>query len=138
MCTTARARLLFPLLSLGLAACGDPAVILPETLGIVAFAPSHGAVGIDPQVAAAVVFSHPLPADAPLDLHLRLERVAPVQELVVALSLSEDRYAVLLDPQDTLAPANSYRLWVGAGLAAEDPDVRPLPVDVAATFTTSP
>ena len=121
---------------LAVAGCGDPQLVLPETISIVAIEPNHGAVGIGVSVTAVVVLSHPLASELDLDKYFVLSRKSDAQELVTTLALSGDGHTVTIDPDADLELDTSYRITVTAKLRGADDDIKPLPVDVSADFDT--
>jgi hypothetical protein len=122
---------------LSLNACGDPQIILPQTLQIVTVAPPHGAIGIGVSVQVAVVFAHPLAPETDLGQVFGLSLFDSGVAVVTTNTLSDDRYSVTLTPAQPLTRATTYVIEIKAGLESSDNQVDPLPSAVRSSFTTS-
>ena len=116
--------------------CGDPHVVLPQTLQVVTIEPPHGAMGIDPAVQVAVVFSHPLPASTHLETYFTLALAATQVAVVTTPTLATDGYTVTLVPAQALEAATSYSITIAAGLSSSVADIAPLPTAIRSQFTT--
>ncbi len=140
------ATLLFGLVSLG--ACGQPELIVPDIMSIVAILPSGGSVNISTDVQPAVYFSHPA-ADAEQvksSLHLTClgspPCTAPTADACGAAAVDAVQSYESANQLGRLAPASQldsnmcYAFVIDKGVAAEDSAVGSLPVQIRAVFQT--
>jgi len=133
-----------------LAACGEPEVVVPNVLQVVAILPNHGATDIGTAVEGRVYFSHQLKSAVAASTRVALTCLGtppcntPVQsgcgsvaEVPADISFEVDQVAHLA-PADPLGVNLCYRLSVTAGIEAADADVGPLGVTVLSDFQTTP
>ena len=132
-------------------ACGDPQIVVPDVMTIVALLPSHGSTLVAPNVQALAYFSHPAASSAEVVGAFSLQCLgAPTngtcaQPDDTACSVAEPAATVTYDATTQVArlvPANPlqdntcYVLIVSAGVESSEPNVGPLPVDVRSAFQT--
>jgi len=129
------------------AACGDPEVIVPETLGIVTILPTHGAADVQNDVVSYVYFSHSVADASAAARAINLECLGgapctnPVTSTCVAPSVTvafEDagNQVASLTSSTALLDDTCYAIVVSAGIEAADSNVGPLPVDIRSAFKT--
>lgn len=144
------------LLTLGLisctAACGDPEIIVPDVMTIVALLPTHGSTNVSTDVETKVYFSH-----APTGVATVSERItvnclgspdssgscaSPNSSSCLTASppktVTYDSAAQLaqLLPTSPLQSNICYVIVVSAGIESSERNVGPLPVDVRSSFRT--
>jgi hypothetical protein len=143
-------KLVVVTLLVGVAACGDPSIVVPEALSIVTVLPSHGATGIATDVDALVYFSSPLKDTTAAGHMLSIDCLgAPpcnsptasgcVGTTTVASTASfEINQVAHVVPDAVLLKNTCYEINIGAGIEAADSNIGPLPVDVRSAFETTP
>ena len=130
-------------------ACGDPEIVVPEVMGIVALFPGHGQIDVDPEVEVLAYFSHRASSEAEVTsaVSLACAGAPPCSEPnptgcassgAVSATVTYDPAGQLarLTPDAELESSRCYVVTIGSGLAAADDNVAPLPVDVRASFLT--
>jgi hypothetical protein len=138
-------RLASVLLLVGVAACGEPEIVVPEVLSIVTVLPSHGAADVSPDVEALVYFSSPVKNASAATEELAIECLgqAPCETAdpadcadVVSTVTFEINQVAKIKPNVILATNTCYGITIGAGIEAADKNVGRLPLAIRSDFKT--
>ncbi len=135
--------------TLTLGSCGDPAVVVPETLAVVTILPTHGASDVVADVVPLVYFSQSVgdtaAAAAAVDLAClgappcSSPTAATCVAPLIAVTFEDARAQVAtITPSAPLLDDTCYAIVVGEGIEAQDSDIGPLPVEVRSSFKTRP
>ena len=143
-------RLVSVLMLVGVAACGEPEIVVPEVLSIVTVLPSHGATGVSTSVEALVYFSSAV-KDATVateELEVACLGRAPCADAsgtgcaadpTVATTVTfEINQVAKLRPDVALTTNMCYGITISAGIEAADKNTGPLPVAIRSVFQTAP
>jgi hypothetical protein len=143
-------RLVSVVLLAGVAACGDPTIVVPEVLSVVTVLPSHGATGVGIDVQPLIYFSSPLKDTTAAARALSLDCLGtppcasaagqgcladPVVASTVTFEVNQVAHIV---PDPALQGNVCYAINIAAGIDAADSDIGPLPLDIRSAFETTP
>lgn len=116
---------------LALSACGDP-VVAVDYLAVINVSPSHGAVGVDPNLDVLVTFNSPL-EESSLDGRVLLVDEAS-SEVPITWAVSDNGYTLSVLPDGALIGSTEYTLLLDAGVVGGYGE---LLAPVRSRFTTS-
>ena len=114
--------------------CGEPYVILPETLSI-QIHPPHGSVDIDPDISILILTSHEISTDTDLLEYIHLEEGSDTF-VAAEIELMDDGKTAQLTPESSLYNDTDYALTIKEGFPAKDNNVSPFPTTLVSIFTT--
>ena len=135
------------------ASCGEPTLIIPDTMRVISVAPSHGSINVSVDVNAFVFLSHDpaLADDAAAAVEMRClgtpepERGcnAPVAAgcpgtLRTSALFESGGSSVRVIPDTALQADTCYVLTVSQGIEAAEANVGGLPATVRSAFQTAP
>jgi hypothetical protein len=147
-------RLSIALAPVLIAACGDPEIIVPDVLSIVAILPSHGAIDVGPNTDALVYFSHAVAAPETLGDKITIECLGTAASAsatpcatpafagcLAALVATEvdyrpDARLALVTHAAPLQATTCYALQVESGIASTEDEVGELPATIRSSFET--
>jgi len=128
-----------------LAACGDPEIVVPDVLSVTIM-PAHGSIDISRDVEVLAYFSHPVadPAAAADQMSLQCLGAPPCSApsstctgtTETTVTFEANAQSAHLAPTVSLLATTCYRVSVGKGIKAGDPNVADLPVDITPVFVT--
>ncbi len=133
------------------AGCGEPTILIPDTMRVIAVAPSHGTVNVSVDVNAFMFLSHEpqSPTDAAAAVTIRClgtpdeDRAcnAPLALGCPAVQTASSVYEsgggfIRVAPSAPLQANTCYVVSITEGVEAADANVGPLPVTVRSAFQT--
>jgi hypothetical protein len=134
-----------------LAACGEPQIIVPDVMTVVALLPTHGSSGVDLGVEPLVYLSHRAASTSQMEASFTLACLGAAvadscgepsaaacssAQPPVVVSYDDAEQVARMVPDSALDGDTCYALTVAAGVEALESDVGPLPVDLTSEFRT--
>ncbi len=131
--------------------CGEPQIVVPDVMTIVALLPTHGSTGVGIEVQPLLYLSHTAASASAVEAGFTLtclgaavadscgepyELACTDANPLVVVAYDATGQVARLVPDALLQPDTCYLLVVAAGIEANDANVGALPVDVESSFRT--